>query len=412
MIVSAQPNSIPGTPLSSGIRAYQEQRWTDSMGFFLQVLAQDPANEKAHKYLDLLSEQINTERIAKVNETRLAMLSQTSKRLESARMDSTRVDQAINDATQKEVREETQNRHSSCIMAQMEEHLGHLESANDLVLHVIADDPSNVEAQRLLSDLQTDLHNALETKKDVSPAERFALQGFYSYGQADYSAALAAWKQVPVELAKVVDPQSLDHEVALFHFTKYQTIAQSHVDEDDHKQQAQSLFEQGTDLYAHGKATDALESFRKLAILDPDYPQLSKYLVDTEAEVEKERTNKLSDEKKEKSAEALAQGVALLDQNKLADAKAAFGKTLQNDPTNPQAKSYINAADTQLQRRTDPAAAQQHYEAGLIAYAGGKFEDALREWRISKRLDPANTKATNALIKVEREIAMSQKDPL
>ena len=64
-----------------------------------------------------------------------------------------------------------------------------------------------------------------------------------------------------------------------------------------------------------------------------------------------------------------------------------------------------------MNRRYDPRAAQLHYEAGLVSYASGKLDDAMREWRMATRLDPAHEKAASALSKVQKEIVRNREVP-
>ena len=62
----------------------------------------------------------------------------------------------------------------------------------------------------------------------------------------------------------------------------------------------------------------------------------------------------------------------------------------------------------EMQKRHDPKAAQMHYEAGLVAYASGKLDEALREWHIATRMNPNHEKALNALSKVQKELALNK----
>ena len=78
------------------------------------------------------------------------------------------------------------------------------------------------------------------------------------------------------------------------------------------------------------------------------------------------------------------------------------------DPSNPTAGSYLTAVQAEIQRLHDPQAAQAHYEAGLIAYASGKLDEAVREWRIATRMNPQLEKAQNALAKVQKELALNR----
>src|SRR5205823_4950259 len=97
-------------------------------------------------------------------------------------------------------------------------------------------------------------------------------------------------------------------------------------------------------------------------------------------------------------------GVAFMEHEKYAEAAEAFHQVLALDRSNPPARSYLAVVEAEIQRRHDPKTAQAHYEAGLIAYASGKLEEAVREWRIANRMDPQNEKAVNALTKVKKEL--------
>ena len=68
-------------------------------------------------------------------------------------------------------------------------------------------------------------------------------------------------------------------------------------------------------------------------------------------------------------------------------------------------------ARAEMERRHDPKAAQMHYETGLVAYASGKLEDAIREWKIAVRMDPQHVKAKNALVKAQKELALDREAP-
>jgi tetratricopeptide (TPR) repeat protein len=116
----------------------------------------------------------------------------------------------------------------------------------------------------------------------------------------------------------------------------------------------------------------------------------------------------LSPAQQDRAAQYLAQGLDFIDGDKPADAKKAFAEVLKVDRANPQAKSYYALCQSLLDHRRDPAASKQHYEAGLIAYAAGNPEEAVRQWQGAKRLDAGNLKAVVALAKVKKEIAQSE----
>src|SRR5256885_16808575 len=64
------------TLLSDGVTAFEQRHWHEAMQSFLNVLTQDPQNGKAHSYINLIAQEISSERRAAVREKRLALLAQ------------------------------------------------------------------------------------------------------------------------------------------------------------------------------------------------------------------------------------------------------------------------------------------------------------------------------------------------
>jgi tetratricopeptide (TPR) repeat protein len=399
------------TELTQGIQAYQDQRWTEAMGHFLQVLFQDPSNHEAHAYFDLLAQQIESDWRRTVHDDRLMILASATQVLDARRMDSSPVEVALRHTTTLEADHASVQRHAQCTMAQMEAQLGHLPTANDLVLRVIAENPNDGEAQRLLSDLQSQIHQTLDTRKDLSLPERRTLEGFYAYGQADYASAAAAWGQARSALEQSLPGPEAIHQAALLHFESYEKVARAHVAEELETARLRVLFGDGVAAYEKQDFTKALDSFRQVALANQTYPQLGQYLVQSEVAVERKRTSDLSETKRQEVAAAFAKGMASLEKGNDTEAKAAFEAVLALDPSHPQAKLYLVQIQSQKPRSTDPAAGQQHYEAGLIAFVGGEMEQAIREWHIALRFDPDNPKVTSALNKVQRELASASELP-
>jgi len=397
--------------LMQGTQAYQDQRWMEAMNHFLQVLSQDPSNQEAHTYLDLLAQELDAQRRSTTHDDRLAMLSSASQVLDDNRINSAPVDKALNDTIAVEADRERQQRHAACTMAQMEIELGHLPAANDLVLQVIAQNPSDEEAQRLLSDLQSRMRQMLDNRKDLSVPVRKTLEGFYAYGQADYASAAAAWGQARMALEQsFASPESV-HQASLLHFEPYDKIARVHLNQELETARIRVLFGDGVTALEKQDFGKALGAFRQVALANPTYPQLGQYLVQSEAAVERMRTSDLSDAKRTQTAQAFARGMANLEKENYAQAKSAFEEVLALDPAHPQAKLYMQQIETQINRQVDPAAALQHYEAGVIAYVSGDSDQAIREWHIAHRLDPDNPKIADAVHKVERELVLSKELP-
>ena len=380
------------------------------MGSFLNVLREDPKNQFAHKYLDAIAQEIAAERRTLAQEQRLAYLQGAAEALnqssQNAPVHNALVSLVDSEGTQKEARWK-----EDLAQARMHKDLGQLLPANDLIFQILAERPDHQEALQELSDLQSRLRQTLDSGSLQVLEERYAYEGFYAYGQADYAGAATAWmKARAIVDQSATGVQHTNHLKALY-FEPYEKIAQAHVDDEKQQTELHTLFAQGEADFQKERYEDALDTFRRLALRDPEYPQLAYYLVQAETGAEKARAKRLGEEKRREIVALYDDGVAQLEKEHFSDAERAFTKVLAIDPTHSQARAYLAMAKAENERRHDPKAAQMHYEAGLIAYASGKLDDALREWRIATRMNPEHEKAKVALSKVEKELALNREVP-
>jgi len=222
---------------------------------------------------------------------------------------------------------------------------------------------------------------------------------------------VTAWQKARAVIAQALPAAEVAERVKTLRFSAYEQVAQTQVDAQKRQADLRALFDQGLSQYETKHFSRALNTFRQLAIQEPEYPLLGKYLVQAEAAAEQERTKRLGEEKRQEVAKLLEQGVRALEKEDYPRAESSFVGVLKIDPTHPQARSYLTMVRAEVDRRHDPKAAQMHYETGLIAYASGKLEDAVREWRLAVRLDPAHEKAINALNKAQKELALNSETP-
>ncbi len=404
------PFAFSSPNLSRGMAAFEGRRWSEAMEAFIETLRQDPANSQAHAYIVLISREMESHRQAIVRAHRLQMLSEVSRHLAASQKESGHVQQAIFDTTQSAQDAREQKWRSLCEEARMERESDHLLNANDLVLQVLAENDTYPEAQRELSEIQSRIHHVLDSGTSSSIMERYALEGFYAYGQADYAAALTAWGKVHTLLAQNYSGVQGTQALADLHIATYEKVALQHAEEEKQLAELKMLFDNAMSLYQNKHFIPALDEFRKLAIRDPQYPQLGYYLVQAEAASEQERAERLGEEKRQTVERSIRSGLSALEKERLSEAEALFQKVLDIDPSHTQARSYLAMVRAELQKRHDPKAAQMHYEAGLIAYASGKLDEAMREWNTATRMNPRHEKAFNALAKVQKELALNSRE--
>lgn len=381
------------------------------MGEFIDVLQNDPQNAQAHAYLRLIAQELDHQQKAEADDNRKMLLTEAAKSLDENRMDSRPIQNAIAESDRAAATDLELRRRELCQSAVIQAHLGNLPAANDLVLQVLQDDPSDADAQRALTDLQSEMHDALANLKSLSSFDQALLGGFYAYGQADYAAAAEAWGRVRSAFDPALSASEADRKAVLLHFGTYEKIARAHVNEAHEVTRLASLFGEGVTAYEQQDFDKSLAVFRQVALASPTYPQLGQYLVQAEVASERKRTSDLSDAKRQETSKDFAQGMASLEKGDNTAAKASFEAVLALDPAHPQAKLYLQQIESQKTRRTDPVAGQQHYEAGLIAFVGGDMEQAIREWHIALRFDPENPKVVSALNKVQRELASANELP-
>ncbi len=65
--------------------------------------------------------------------------------------------------------------------------------------------------------------------------------------------------------------------------------------------------------------------------------------------------------------------------------------------------------DKQPEPEIDAQAADKKYNEGLVLYAQGKTEDAIRTWEIAVRLNPNHEKAGKAIVKAKEELEVNKK---
>ncbi len=391
--------------------ALEERRWSAAMEQLIEVLEKDPKNAEAKAYVTLVARQMENEARSSTREKRLAYLSDTAQRLDENRQDSSSIQNALVHTTQAESRAREEHWRLLCEEARMKREGGQLLAANDLILQVIAENPSYGEAQRELSELQSALRSALDSGRISSIPERYTLEGFYAYGQSDYDGALTAWKKARAILEPGVSAADLTARLAPLRFAPYERIAQQRADDQNRLARLRRLFEQGIEQYRKSQFALALDTFRQVAIKDPEYPLLGHYLVQSEAGAETERAARLGEARRKDLQDALEKGTAALFEEKYSQAVRLFEKALSLDPSHAQARSYLATARSEMERSHDPKAAQARYESGLVAYASGKLEDAAREWRTTLKLNSEHEKARIALAKVQKELAMSRNLP-
>jgi tetratricopeptide (TPR) repeat protein len=394
--------------LETGIRAFEARLWSKALSDFLDVLQQDPSHPEAHAYLTLAARHMEADRESLLRKHRLDILEDSARLSEENRQNSEALTQSLYDTVHAAELAREEGWRTRCDEARMERRAGRLFVAHDLILRVLRENNTFLEAHKELSELQSRVRHILDRGEAATIAERYALEGFYAYGQADYAGALLAWGKCRTFLVQSYSVHEGTNQIRELRFDIYETFAKKYAEEERTKTEWKALFAEGVSFFERAQWRSALHTFRKLAIQNPEYPQLGFYLARSEAAMESDRASRLGATKQQEVEITLQAGIAALEAQRFREARKHFEQTLRLDPSHMSAHSYMKMAEAEMIRRQDPQAAQMHYEAGLIAYASGKLDEAVREWRITLRMNPGHEKARIALGKVQKELAMNR----
>ena len=78
-----------------------------ALGHFIHVIEQEPSNEQAQTYVKLIAQKLRDQQVRQAREQEIAILTATSKLLDSRRMDNRVVDQSLHKIIATQTQRET-----------------------------------------------------------------------------------------------------------------------------------------------------------------------------------------------------------------------------------------------------------------------------------------------------------------
>lgn len=167
---------------------------------------------------------------------------------------------------------------------------------------------------------------------------------------------------------------------------------------------AESLFLQGKEFFDMGQFADALPLFEKTLVINSSHPKAVEFINRTNDELSKiTEAKKLEtlEANRKKAAGLLGKGRALLNSGKPDKAKAVLAEAAALDSENEEIKKSLAGANTLI--------SDQHYKKGLKLYSDGDMQEAIKELEQATRLDPANEKASDNLLRIRSQFEESGK---
>jgi tetratricopeptide (TPR) repeat protein len=217
-VAQASYRSDGSFDLAAGVAAFQENRLHDAMKSFLTVLQEDPENRRAHAYVELITQKIRSEQERFTDERRLDILRAAAFQLEPKDTKQLLLREEIQLSSSAQSKKESKRWRNLIEESTVQRGLGHLFNAYDLTLRVLAQNPAFPEAQQELSEIQMAASQRLTLESGLSVSERFVLQGFYAYSEANYAEAIKAWEKAESILAQTYPSSEQTQYVNRFRF--------------------------------------------------------------------------------------------------------------------------------------------------------------------------------------------------
>ncbi len=178
----------------------------------------------------------------------------------------------------------------------------------------------------------------------------------------------------------------------------------------DRTSSIQAIYAQGLALYEIGQYKPSIEYFAKVLVLEPDYKDTIKYIIQANMEIrkikkaeekkrlEKEKERKIKEEKK-KFKKYYADGLNFYNKNQMEKAIVEFRKVLKIKPEHSKARKYFDKISIQLFDK-----AKEYYKEGLTVYSDGDIEQAIQLWEKALKLAPDYPEAQKALERAKAKI--------
>lgn len=236
----------------------------------------------------------------------------------------------------------------------------------------------------------------------ISEREEFFRRGARAfYEQGLYSESLTSW-------AKVLEMKGDDQEALEGKARAEEAIRRAKGTGQENK--VHDLLEVGLDQYANQNWQKALQSFKDLLALDPDFSTANEYIakINEKLSASDYHQNAVSSGGSWRHNQASNQGTAEVD---LPDAlenfparKAELESQLKRDPTSIRLQQELD----KLNKSRDEES-ERIYKDGLIAYSQGNRSQAIQKWKQVLVIDPDHKKALSALKKAKAEEERSDK---
>jgi len=394
--------SVTGTGelFQKALQLYESGQWDEALDQFVHILAHQPQDIKARRYLREIIQKLQEEEASQPNLTH-----QQRKIL---------TDQAWAELGYLSL-SQSQELYQKADQYFLQNKLLLAWQTMSELLSRKPPDSVAVKTRELLSKLERKL-SRMSKSKDTW--EVMYVKGLEAFRKKEYEDAIQFWKDYlankpddPPVLRRSRTSTSEDGEVQSF-LQKAQITQESEV----LQQRIAALLSKAENQVEAGQLSKALSAWHEIQQLDPNHPRAQSEIDRLEAKLE--------------ALEAVALAQAQFKQKLFLDASQNCMKAMRLDSQNKEAQDLLNKILSGLSRAAVPAAskpaasqkvvaakrvlsakeaelANSHYNRGLVHYIQGDLEKAITEWELTLQSNPQHSWAQEASKRVRVELELT-----
>jgi len=249
----------------------------------------------------------------------------------------------------------------------------------DKLYNILEWDPENTYAKSELNELQIQLEKLLKDGTYISPKEKYTIESFIEYNKNQYTKAVSLWEKVLTIDSSIGNKKFLlgDHIIK-----KYLEKVNNILLKMENEKQINELITKGITAYNNKKYYESKIFFNDVIKLSSENITAKEYINKCDNEIAR-----IESEKEEKRIKKLS--------------------IVKEQETKKQEIKKQEDEYPKETKRVDSQDIDKIYQQGLIYFASGQLESALKEFELVLRLNPKHRKAKQAAEKIRKELQLS-----
>lgn len=340
--------------MKNGIKEYNSGNYKSAIDYFMSVLATDPKNEKAKKYIKKSADKVLEPERKTIEKERLKLMGEARGALNEQKKQN-----AIRDKKIKPLFKSAKKYYDK----------KNFLKATDKFKEIILQYPDYDMAEKYYEKILNDM-NSISKEMQTSDLERLSYAlGYVSYYKQKLSDAVNEWEKV-----LQLNPKRDELNEYIIKVKDYLKNSEQLAKEKEIEERVKRFFAEGISNFEKKSwvpCIKKMENVQNICRTEP-FPQ--------------------SLEWHGKAQEYITKSV----------------EELSKIAVRPE-KSAVSAKPVEAEVEIDIAGAEKKYSEGLVLYAQGKLFEAVKKWEVAIRMYPDHEKARRALDKAKKELELQKK---